>query len=70
MAENIGRKNQLEILELRGELKLLGQKLDTIKTNDLFHIQKSLDWIHKILWAVGLLVLGQFGVALQAVLWS
>jgi len=70
VAENIGRKNQLEILELRGELKLLGQKLDTIKTNDLFHIQKSLDWIHKILWAVGLLVLGQFGVALQAVLWS
>ena len=70
MAENIGRKNQLEILELRGEFKLLNQKLDTIKTNDLHHIQKSLDWIHKILWAVGLLVLGQFGVALQAVLWS
>jgi hypothetical protein len=70
VAENIGRKNQLEILELRGELKLLGQKLDTIKTNDLHHIQKSLDWIHKILWAVGLLVLGQFAVALQSVLWS
>ena len=70
MAENIGRKNELEILELRGDFKLLGQKLDTIKSNDLYHIQKSLDWIHKILWAVGVLVLGQLGVALQAALWN
>jgi len=70
VVENIGRKNQLEILELRGEFKLLNQKLDTIKTNDLHHIQKSLDWVHKVLWAVGVLVLGQLGVALQAALWS
>ena len=33
MAEDLGRKNELEILGLRGELKLLNQKLDTIKNN-------------------------------------
>jgi hypothetical protein len=70
MPEDLGRKNELDILELRGELKLLGQKLDTIKTNDLYHIQKSVDWVHKILWAVGFLVLGQLGIALQAALWG
>lgn len=70
MAENIGRKNELEILELRGDFKLLSQKLDTIKSNDLHHIQKSLDWIHKILWAVGILVLGQLAIAMQNALWG
>jgi len=41
-----------------------------IRTNDLIHIQKSIDGINKILWAVGLLLLGQLAFAVQAVLWS
>ena len=68
--ENLGRKNELEILALRGDLKLLDQKLDTIKNNDLFHMQKSLDNVQKVMWAVGLMVLGHLGVAIMNALWS
>tara|TARA_R100001086_G_scaffold213427_1_gene129343 strand:+ start:349 stop:567 length:219 start_codon:yes stop_codon:yes gene_type:complete len=68
--ENLGRKNELEILALRGDLKLLDQKLDTIKNNDLSHMQKSLDNVQKVMWAVGLMVLGHLGVAIKNALWS
>ncbi len=70
MAENLGRKNELEIREIRGDLKLLDLKLDTIKTNDLYHIQKSLDGSQRVMWAVGLMVLGQLGVAIKSALWG
>ena len=70
MAENLGRKNELEILEIRGDIRLLDQKLDTIKNNDLFHIQKSLDGFQKVMWAVGLMVLGHLGVAIKTALWG
>ena len=70
MVEDLGRKNELEIIELRGDLKLLNQKLDTIKTNDLYHIQKSLDGSQRVMWAVGLMVLGQLGVAVRSALWG
>ena len=70
MPEEQSRKNELDILKLDGEIKLLAQKLDTIKTNDLYHIQKSVDGIQKVLWAVGLLVLGHLGVAIKIALWG
>jgi hypothetical protein len=70
VAENLGRKNELEILEIRGDIRLLDQKLDTIKNNDLFHIQKSLDGFQKVMWAVGLMVLGHLGVAIKTALWG
>jgi len=70
MPEDLARKNELDLLELRGDLKLLDQKLDTIKTNDLYHIQKSLDGSQKVMWAVGLMVLGQLGVAIKSALWG
>ena len=70
MSDDLSRKNELDILELRGEIKLLGQKMDTIKNNDLHHLQKSIDGIQRGLWAVGLLVLGHLGVAIKAALWG
>ena len=66
----LSRQNEFDIVELRGEMKLLSQKLDTIKDNDLVHIQKSVDGIQKVLWAVGLLVLGHLGVAIKTALWG
>ena len=63
-------KNELEIVKIQGELRLLNGKLDTIKNNDLTHIQKSVDTINKILWAVGLVVLGQLGIAVKVALWG
>ena len=70
MSEDLVRKNELDILELRGEIKLLLQKLDTVKTNDLVHIQRSVDGILKILWAVGIVVLGHMGIAIKTALWG
>jgi len=69
MAEST-HKNELAIQEIRGELKLLDQKLDTIKGNDLYHLQKAIDGIQRVLWAVGLLVLGHLGVAVKTALWG
>ena len=68
--EDLDRKNELQIIEIRGDLKLLGQKLDTIKSNDIAHLQKSLEGIQKVLWTVGVLVLGHLGVAVKTALWG
>tara|TARA_R110002012_G_scaffold6789_1_gene32515 strand:- start:1650 stop:1862 length:213 start_codon:yes stop_codon:yes gene_type:complete len=70
MSDDLSRKNELDIIELRGEIKLLGQKIDTIKTNDLYHLQKSIDGVQKVLWTVGVLVLGHLGVAIKSALWG
>jgi len=70
MSESLDRKNQLDIVEVRGDLKLLSERLDVIKNNDLVHIQKGVDGINKILWAVGFLLLGQIAFAVKTALWS
>ena len=70
MAKDLGRKNELEILEIRGDIRLLDQKLDTIKNNDLAHIQKSVEGVQKFMWAVGLMVLGHLGVSIKTALWG
>jgi hypothetical protein len=70
MADDLGRKNELAITELRGDIRLLGQKLDTIKDNDIAHLQKSIDGVQKVMWTVGVLVLGHLGIAIKAALWG
>ena len=57
---NIDIKNKLDIVELRGEIKLLRQEVDTVKNNHIWHLQKSIDGINKVLWTVGFMVLAQF----------
>jgi hypothetical protein len=68
--EDLDRKNELAIIELRGDIRLLGQKLDTIKDNDIAHLQKSIDGVQKVMWTVGVLVLGHLGVAIKTALWG
>ena len=70
MADDLDRKNELAIAELRGDIRLLGQKLDTIKDNDIAHLQKSIDGVQKIMWTVGVLVLSHLGVAIKTALWG
>ena len=65
MAGDLDRKNELAITELRGDIRLLGQKLDTLKDNDIAHLQKSIDGVQKVMWTVGVLVLGHLGVAIK-----
>ena len=67
---DLDRKNELSILELRGEVNLLSQKVETLRVNDLVHLQKSVDGIQKILRAVGVIVLGHLGVAMKGTLWG
>ena len=58
--EDANIKDKLAIVELRGEIKLLRQEVDTVKNNHIWHFQKSIDGINKILWTVGFMVLAQF----------
>tara|TARA_R110002074_G_scaffold285383_1_gene457188 strand:- start:530 stop:739 length:210 start_codon:yes stop_codon:yes gene_type:complete len=58
--EDANIKDKLAIVELRGEIKLLRQEVDTVKNNHIWHLQKSIDGINKILWTVGFMVLAQF----------
>ena len=62
---DIERKNEIDIVQIRGELKLLAEKIDVIKTNDLYHIQKSVDGVNNILWAGGLLILAQLAMGIK-----
>ena len=65
---DLDRKNELEIVKIRGDLRLLAEKIEAIKSNDLRHIQKSIDNITRILWGVGLLILGQILVGVRSLL--
>ena len=53
-------ENKLKITEMKGDLKLLNQKIHTIETNHLVHLQKDIDKINKVLWTVGVMVFAQF----------
>lgn len=70
MSEDLDRKNELELVKIQGELKILSERIETIKTNDLHHVQKSLDVITKILWGVGVLILGQLAVGVRLALFG
>ena len=67
---DIERKNELDIVQIRGELRLLSEKIEVIKTNDLRHIQKSVDTLNKVLWAVGLLIIAQLAMGIKAALFG
>jgi len=65
---DLDRQNELDIVQIRGDLNLIAQKVEAIKNNDLHHIQKSIDNITRILWGVGFLILGQIVVAIKSLL--
>ena len=67
---NTPRKNELEIVEIRGEIKLLSQQIEAIKTNDIAHVQGSLDFITKFLWGVGIVIVGQLAIGIRLALWG
>jgi len=68
--DDLSRKNELELVAIKGELQLLSQKIDVLKTNDIYHLQKSLDTLSRRLWAIGFLILGQIVVALRLTVWG
>jgi|TARA_Y100001951_G_C11282405_1_gene266308 hypothetical protein len=68
MDEKQSRENELAIADIKGELKLIHSHIDTIKNNDLAHIQQSVNSINKVLWTIGVMVLGHFLYALRSIL--
>jgi len=64
----LDRKNELDIVQIRGDLRLLTQKIEAIKNNDLHHIQKSIDNIARVLWGVGFLIFGQVVISVKSLL--
>ena len=64
------RKNELEIVAIRGELNLLSQQIEAIKTNDIAHLQRSVDFITKFLWGVGFVIVGQLAIGIRLALWG
>jgi len=59
---------KIEITEVKGDIKLINQELDSIKTNHLFHIQKSITTINKILWTVGIMIFAELVLLLRQLL--
>jgi hypothetical protein len=68
--DDLSRKNELELVAIRGELKLLSQQINVVKTNDIYHLQKSLDTMSRRLWAIGFLILGQIIIGLRIMVWG
>jgi hypothetical protein len=46
------QKNSIDIIKLQGEVKLIHQKLTTIKDNHLAHLEKKVDNVYKFLWVI------------------
>lgn len=55
----------LEIERIHADIKLLNQSLDTIKNNHLAHIERDVDRINKVLWAIGFGVFTQFIIVIR-----
>ena len=61
-------RQKLEIADVKGDIRVLTSKIDTIENNHLAHIKKDIDRILYILSAVGLVILGELFVLLNKVL--
>ena len=44
------QKNSEEIIKLQGEVKLIHEKITTIKDNHLSHLDAKVQTIYKLLW--------------------
>ena len=50
--ENLSQQNKEKLIALDGEIKLIHQKIDTIQSNHLVHIDEKISNIYKIIWVV------------------
>lgn len=47
------QSNKEAIIEIKGELKLINQKMDTLKDNHLWHIEKDMRQLRTFVWFIG-----------------
>ena len=57
--------NREAIIELKGEIRLVCQRIDTIENNHLKHIQAQINRISWVLYSVAFMILAQVVVALK-----
>jgi prefoldin subunit 5 len=55
----------LEIEKIHSDIRLIEQTISSIKNNHLFHIQRDVDRINKVLWAIGFGVFTQFIIVIR-----
>ena len=53
------QENKEAIIRIEGDLKLIHQKIDTIKDNHLAHMAEDIDRLSKFIWVVGGTVFAQ-----------
>ena len=58
----------IEIERVKGDIKLIRQSIETIKTNHLTHIEQDISSIRKVIWTVGIMVFGQFIIIIKDIL--
>ena len=58
MAQDIS-KYDLEITALKSEIKILSERISIIKDNHLKHIEDKINTINRVMYTIGVMVLGQ-----------
>tara|TARA_R110000822_G_scaffold12410_4_gene44979 strand:- start:724 stop:930 length:207 start_codon:yes stop_codon:yes gene_type:complete len=58
----------LEMERVKGDIRLIRQSIEIIETNHLTHIERDIASIRKVMWTVGIMVLGQFIIVIKDLL--
>lgn len=61
-------RTAVEIERIKGDVRLIQQSIEIIKTNHLKHIEEDLSSVKKILWAVGFLLVTQMLIIIRELL--
>tara|TARA_R100001530_G_scaffold128718_1_gene98587 strand:- start:387 stop:593 length:207 start_codon:yes stop_codon:yes gene_type:complete len=56
---------RIEVTEVKGDIKLINQDIESIKSNHLTHIQKSISNINKVVWTVGVMIFAELVLLLR-----
>jgi len=56
---------RIEVTEVKGDIKLINQDIESIKSNHLAHIQKSISNINKVVWTVGVMIFAELVLLLR-----
>ena len=52
-------QNREAIIRIEGKLELMDNKLNTLKDNHLFHIEKDMRQLRSLVWTIGITVFAQ-----------
>ena len=52
-------QNREAIIRIEGKLELMDNKLNTLKENHLFHIEKDMRQLRTLVWTIGITVFAQ-----------